>query len=570
LDIDIVVLCLTLLVGISAARGTTVHVKWVSVTRLDRQGQTFHGYLPHVFDIRNTHPTLPAEVRVALIDYSGRSLEKTVTVQAGRQLRTTLYQPAAVFGNLNRFTVTVAGAGSSEPAHFPVNQHGGNHRYSHYARGFGGPTALLFSRRFKTETYQDALTQALLAPGAAGGGPRHSGVAAEMTQVIRAGEEIEAWDSDWLAYSPYDAVALHADEYRLCQDIPVGKALEDYLVGGGTVAVFGAAADHAETIGFGRLLRYQAAAPENLTADQMTDLYLDLEKYSQFWSPRISVSQAHSQLPILDNLDIPFRSFMGTMAVFAILMGPVSIGVLARKNRRIWLLWVIPAISLGASAFVYLGNLAREGTGRTAVARGIVFLDQQRNVAAAIAWSGYYSPRKVRSLQYPTTTEVTPLEENYRGRPRGSIVFGDKQRLVDGWMKSRIPEYFVLRDVAPSRERVQVGKEDGKLYVLNGLSVGLKAFHVNLGPDGAWRFPREIPAGAKVQLESCLPGGGAAVRGVFEHGTDFPSRLAAAAIAVPPGHYAAESLGPYRVVNGIDNDAQVSGSVVVVGRLEAN
>lgn len=559
----------------SSGRASTTSVKWVSVAHLDSQGQTVHGYLPHRFDIYNSHLSLPFEVRVALVNYNGRSLEKTVTVPPGRQMRTTIYEPAAGFGNLNSFTVSVAGLGSSQPVHFSGRQHGGRTHYSYSPSGSAGVTTLLFSRRFKTETYTDALAKALSAAGAppathypmrgSGGGP---------AWVTRADDEIETWPGDWLAYSAYDAVAIHDEEYQRCRETPVWDGLQNYLAGGGGVAIFGAAADSSESVGFGRLLHYRAALPEELPGEALTALHTDLGVYAGFWSTRMNVGHLHSQLPILDTLDIPFRSFMGTMALFAILMGPVSIGILTRKNRRIWLLWVIPAISLATSAFVYFGNLAREGTGKTAAARGMVFLDQRRNVATSISWAGFYSPRTVKALTYPTTAEVTPLGENYgrrsRGSGSGSVVFGDRQSFVDGWMQTRIPEYFAVRDTAPNRERIQIEKDGPDYYVLNGLSAGLKEFRVNLKDSGVWQCRQELPPGAKMKLAKASGNGATALRDIFAYGNDFSRRLSAAAIRLDEGCYAAESLAPYLVTNGVENGEALKGSCVVAGRLEAN
>ena len=68
-------------------------------------------------------------------------------------------------------------------------------------------------------------------------------------------------------------------------------------------------------------------------------------------------------MTIIDDVGVPLRGMFVLMVLFAVVVGPVSMIVLGRKNRRIWLLWTVPTLSVLCSLAV-VGTLLFSHGGR--------------------------------------------------------------------------------------------------------------------------------------------------------------------------------------------------------------
>ncbi len=64
---------------------------------------------------------------------------------------------------------------------------------------------------------------------------------------------------------------------------------------------------------------------------------------------------------MIENLKTPVRGMVLIMLGFIILIGPVNLIWLSRRNRRTWMLWTIPAISFVTTMLVFVYSLFREG-----------------------------------------------------------------------------------------------------------------------------------------------------------------------------------------------------------------
>src|SRR5205085_10307058 len=138
------------------------------------------------------------------------------------------------------------------------------------------------------------------------------------------------------------------------------------------------------------------------------------------------------------------------MLGFAVPIGPVNMIVLARKNRRLWLLWTVPAISLVTCLAVFGYMLAAEGwQGHRRVA-ALTRPDGPSHRATTLAWAGFYSPLTPGDgLHFSQDTEVAPqsaTEFRYgrRGGNAHTLDWGQDQHLARGWVQPRVPAHFML------------------------------------------------------------------------------------------------------------------------------
>lgn len=557
--------------GCLSTFGETANIKHVTVTHMPVQGATFHGYRSFQFDVTNRSKEKTAEVTIALMSYNNSSISKTVRLEPVSHSQVILYQPDMGSKPIHNTMINVKGVDTTNMYIGGNMQHGSSHRSY-------DQICMLFSKNYKTEGFIDTSAKAIDPSKFGGGGSSSHYSHQKPVTAIRAETPVETWIPDWLAYSPYDAVAISLAEYEGVREHPMGKALNDYVSAGGTLHIFGAAKNATSVMGFGRQVLHTAAAPVDLSPKAMKTLYDDLKIYARFWCEKENTVNLHRYFPVLDNLKLPFRSFLISMFAFAILMGPVAVFILAKANRRIWLLWIIPLFSSCTAAFVYIFSIASEGSESTTLARGMVFLDQPAKTSVAVNRVAYYSPRRIKALRYPTNTEVSFQNQDWAYSGRGNLIWANEQVLTDGWMQSRIPAYFQTRSVAPLRERVKMIRDNDKLYVLNGLSVDLTLFRVNVDGE-TWQTTFPVLAGQQAELNKtgggthASPPGIPSMRKLFSFRQKTVTEMDAmkktmGKNSLPINFYCAVTATPYLVHNGLDPEKAIEGYTLLYGQLD--
>jgi len=279
---------------------------------------------------------------------------------------------------------------------------------------------------------------------------------------------------------------------------PVVAALGNYLQAGGNVILFGngdvpaawpkgrpflLGEGQAFESGFGRIFDLPGAAIGQLTPQTMRVLRDAAATSARYWQalPADS-STANGILPIVENLKIPVRGIVIIMLLFIIVIGPVNIFILARKNRRTWLLWTIPAISFATTLLVFAYSLLREGITPDSRIAGLTVLDQASHHAATVGATGFYCPLTPSGgLHFDGQTEATPLVTIGYSRSSGAqreVDWTQGQQLRRGWVASRVPAHFHLRKSESRRERLEIVNENGHLHVVNGLGASIQSLWV--------------------------------------------------------------------------------------------
>jgi hypothetical protein len=333
------------------------------------------------------------------------------------------------------------------------------------------------------------------------------------SQCLRAESSVPDWSQDWLAYTPFDVVALDQSDLNT---IPPGvlDALSDYLQAGGTIVIFGQdqlpAVWHTlaaqaipggtkVSVGFGHCFLFSQSDPA--AAYRAADFLGDhLRQRVAYWQALPwDEEQANQALQIVDSLKVSPRGIVIIMLLFIIAIGPVNIIMLNRMKRRTWMLWTIPAISLATTGVVFVYSLLREGITPDARIASITLIDQNTHHAATIGGTAFYCPLTPGGgLNYEYGTELTPLVSNESGTSR-EMDWSQSQHLQHGWVEARVPAYFHVRKSGTARERLELENDNGNLQIVNGLGAGIKSLWLADSRKRLYRAEK-VPAGAQAVL----------------------------------------------------------------------
>ncbi|MHC4146903.1 MAG: hypothetical protein ACYSUD_19295, partial [Planctomycetota bacterium] len=137
------------------------------------------------------------------------------------------------------------------------------------------------------------------------------------------------------------------------------------------------------------------------------------ELAAELWNPtgiearrRATASNANQQFPVIDNLTMPIKGMFALVLIFAVTVGPANLLILSRKNKRIWMLWTVPAVSLLTCTAVFVYAFLAEGWTGYLRAQSITILDENTHSATTIGINAFYSPLTPRGgLHFDYETE---------------------------------------------------------------------------------------------------------------------------------------------------------------------
>ena len=353
--------------------------------------------------------------------------------------------------------------------------------------------------------------------------------------VARAGDFAEPWPGDWRAYSVFSAVFVAE---RDLPDLPAAAraALRDYAAAGGCVFFVGAEDVPAEFADapFAALPRTKADAGPPPVPARRCGLGLfaalpasvgapgsdetpsdDLGAFVLRHAIRAGLVLANAQ-EMSDLLAAgkgatpagagparpPVGTFLLLLAAFSILAGPVALRVLARRNRRIHILWVLPAFSAVFSAAIVLSLVLREGVSPMLHVRCGVLLDQRAGRAVSFATDGFYPPLSLAAVDLPADAAVS---FGQRGGMSGDLSVGRTAR-YEGWLRPRMAGSFNLCAVRATPLRLDVREDPatGGVQAVNAFGAPVEKLWLR-DAAGTLRAAKDLAPGATADLAPAAP-----------------------------------------------------------------
>ncbi len=359
----------------------------------------------------------------------------------------------------------------------------------------------------------------------------------EKLGMTRLEVEPAGWPADWLAYSSFTACLVTQEEFRQMPD-SVRQALCRYVLAGGTLVVAGeeafepgwpmsdsawqslddATGLHVKAVGAGLLVRIpKTAVWEMEPADVAWLLVVLSDEGSE--RMRTAPTQALSKIlrreakmnhrlleteKVLANIDFsfPVNRMLFLLGVFSVLAGPVAVMVLSRKNRRIWLLWVVPAFALAFSSIVFAVALLTEGVTPYTGSFAMTMLDQRQHMASTKGIVGVYMPViRGDGLHFGRETDIDFCDFDGVGNRTIRLLNGQDQHYT-GLIAPRLPSYFGVRHSETRTERLVVTPlDEGSIEVVNALGADIEG--LTLCDAAGWVYTTvRIPAGEKARLTS--------------------------------------------------------------------
>jgi hypothetical protein len=322
--------------------------------------------------------------------------------------------------------------------------------------------------------------------------------------------------------------------------------------------------------GFGLLL--VVPGPGLLTED-VEPVLAALEQAAQWWTTLPDSAGARRAVAVREP-EVPVRGMFVAVLLFAFVVGPVNLFVLARRGRKMWILWTVPGLALLATAAVAAFALIGEGVVRERSSLSLTLLDQDSRRAITWAWSGFYSTLTPGDgLLYSAQTEVSPFLD---GGPGGGVLGVDwtaEQRLVPGWMVARFPLHVATRLPALRRERLLLVRDaEGALVAHNALGAPLRRLLVADRDGYVWQAGAMVPGGrAPLTLipGRSANGGPLATRNLLAEGLEKAvARLESEPhVFLPLGGYLAFLAGDPFVEPGLAGARTAEPRAVVLGTL---
>ncbi|MGE0126584.1 MAG: hypothetical protein AB7U82_00655 [Blastocatellales bacterium] len=342
------------------------------------------------------------------------------------------------------------------------------------------------------------------------------------------------WSVNWLSYSVFDSVVITGEELREAP-VAVQFALLRYVECGGSLLIIGAwdiprqwqarripvietatpdpevkkltlpmsEAAQGYFVGFGRLIAVDADGVRRITPAQWQDIKLGWKSSRPPEKTYYDIADINKDFPVVERIGVPVRGLFVMMLAFVVVIGPINLIWLARRRKKIWMLWTVPAIALVTCLAVTGFALFGEGVNATSRAEAFTILDETSHRATTIGWTAFYSPiTPGEGLHFSYDTELIPvLPENWRyGGGDRTIDFSNDQHLDSGWVTARVPAYFKFRKSETRRERLIIRRlTDDTIRVVNGLGADIQKLWV-ADRSGKVYAVADVKAGAQADF----------------------------------------------------------------------
>ena len=313
--------------------------------------------------------------------------------------------------------------------------------------------------------------------------------------------EIKDLPEDWRALAGAECIYLLADE--LAGLGPAQRvALQDWLAAGGELTICGtseAPPDLRES-GFGKVTTEPARMiPAATLAERLTKREGAQQRMAnQFangafkrWGAFKAMGEVRPNALLLSLC----------MLAFAAVIGPVNLFFLAASHRRARLFWTTPAISVGASAVLFVVIVFQDGFGGTGLRNAVICLQPERKKAVVVQEQIARTVVMTKSVfQVRESALISPLapSEFGKGQINQYTVAGNEFR--GDWFRSRSLQAQWVQAIVPTRAEITVMKgEGGAPAIISSIDAVLKEFYYTDAQGQLW-VGRNVATGTRTTL----------------------------------------------------------------------
>jgi hypothetical protein len=410
----------------------------------------------------------------------------------------------------------------------------------------------------------------------------------EYVSVIRPTASASDWSTNWISYWRFDAVVLKPESY---DDLSTEArtALADYVSVGGQVWIVWDG--NLTNDMFSEVREAEGLGKVWISPLAMGDEFANEVTLRNTQHTVLTWDAADKNLPLVERAHVPTRLMSLLLITYAIAIGPILLFVLSKKRRRIWILWIIPTVSLLICFTVGTWAYYREGIHGHARMRLLTVLDQRNDRATTHGLVGFYTPvTDGRGLRFSSSCILEPQWEpnynsyDYYGDYSGSPIRGlqhmdwnSGQHLGRGWLQAKTPVHFQIWKVERRREELTFSNVTSRsIDVTNALGADIRELRIHL-PDGTYAEAEQIAAGEKATLSrrsgSSNPRSSISIDAlgrslIHSNESYLDSNFQTDQVSLDPGSYIAIAEGHPMVDTAITKPKTDRGETILIGRFE--
>ncbi|MBC8128444.1 MAG: hypothetical protein H8M99_14985 [Gloeobacteraceae cyanobacterium ES-bin-144] len=281
--------------------------------------------------------------------------------------------------------------------------------------------------------------------------------------------------SDWLAFSGYDSVLMSDNDWS---NVPPGarNAIQSWMNLGGQLVIFSSSNASIATLGISKDPGFGSCLIKNIGSDHKLDPDETLNLVSKQNPVRKRVESIITDYDGTWPLQSHFGSqafhygiFIAVLILFAILVGPVNLFVLAKSDRRHRLFITTPIISLGASLLLIALIIFQDGFGgngmrqilmevRPDAGQNAAFLHQEQISRTGVLMSNSFNvdpacllaPVPISKSRWARFTSDSNTRGSFNLQPSNG-----KMAATGDWFQSRSEHGHAISAVVSTRGRIE-------------------------------------------------------------------------------------------------------------------
>lgn len=199
----------------------------------------------------------------------------------------------------------------------------------------------------------------------------------------------------------------------------------------------------------------------------------------------------------------PLLTFLGSITLFVIVIGPFNYLLLKRWQRLYLLLVTVPTGATLVTMAIFISAVIGDGLGVKVLHRSFTDLDQLTGQAATWNRQTYYAGMAPRELVFPTNAAVfpiiNPVVERTQVRDRSLHWDEAGQHFGDGYISSRRMDQFLVTNSGPTTSKLEIQASDGVIRVANELDAEIR-FLIVTDKSGKSFVVESLPAGENREL----------------------------------------------------------------------